>query len=324
MRVSLVHNAKAGGKAPRRRDIQALLEEFGHEVAHSVGKKDEWKSLLEDPGDLVVVAGGDGTVGAVARRMIRHEAPIAVLPLGTANNIARALGVEGSIREAIASWTVARAVSLDLGIATGSWGKTWFVEGFGLGLLATCMAQLHAQDKKSPAKKEDQAFKLFRDRLAVSGLAADYRPLSLKGSLDDQDISGEFLLMHAMNIRSIGPGLELAPQANPADGQLDFVFLPVERRAAFIDYLAALREDQQGTPPVEIRRGRRLRLAGNGYDVHIDDRLMRTEAAPPDAHLDIEIGIDAQAVRMLVPMGVPAIEVMKTDATRTAPVLLEA
>jgi diacylglycerol kinase (ATP) len=324
MRVSLVHNAKAGDSGQRRRDIEAALEEFGYDVHRTVRKKDDWEPLLEDPGELVVVAGGDGTVGAVARRMIRREVPIAVLPLGTANNVARTLGAQGSVREVIASWTSAQTLDLDLGIASGSWGKSWFVEGFGLGLLATCMAMLQEQDKKSSVKKEGQAFKLFRDRLAVGGLAADYPPLALSGTLDDQDVSGEYLLMHAMNIRSLGPGLELAPQANPGDGMLDFVFLPAERRAAFMDYLAALREDRHAPPPVVVRRGRRLRLEGNGYDAHIDDRLLRTEPAPPGAHLDIEVSVDAQAVRMLVPMGIPGMEVVPPELMGVPRVPLDA
>jgi len=59
----------------------------------------------EEPGDIVAVAGGDGPVGKVARRLIGSPTPIAILPLGTANNIANTLDVTGkSLKELIRSW----------------------------------------------------------------------------------------------------------------------------------------------------------------------------------------------------------------------------
>lgn len=320
MRVSLIHNRKSGGAQPSRRGLETVFREFGHEVVHYAGKKDDWTELLESPGDAIVAAGGDGTVGAVARRMIRHEVPLIVLPFGTANNIAGALGIQGSVQDMVGAWSTSRRLKIDLGIATGPWGKSWFVEGFGLGLLASGMAQLKAQDKVSEAKRDDTAFKLVRDQLALKGLAAEYPPLVLKGSLDGEDLSGEFLLVEAMNLRSIGPGLRLAPAADPTDGELDFVFVSAGHRADFVEYLASLREEKPLEPPVLVRRGRDLRLAGNGYDFHIDDRLDRPQPAPPDAHLDIGIKVDAQAVQFLVPRGARAMasapSVAHADAIR--------
>ena len=61
-------------------------------------------SALDDPGDLAVVAGGDGTVAKVAIGVADTDTPTAaVLPLGTANNIGKALGVFGDIRDLVGS-----------------------------------------------------------------------------------------------------------------------------------------------------------------------------------------------------------------------------
>jgi len=71
----------------------------------SIVKEKKWKKALKKPGDIVAVAGGDGTVGKVARRLIGSPTPIAILPLGTANNIANTLDVTGkSLKELIRSW----------------------------------------------------------------------------------------------------------------------------------------------------------------------------------------------------------------------------
>ena len=72
-------------------------------------KEKKWKKVLKKPCDIVAVAGGDGTVGKVARELIEKRIPIAVLPLGTANNIAKSLGIADiPLQDLVASWTAAR------------------------------------------------------------------------------------------------------------------------------------------------------------------------------------------------------------------------
>ena len=61
-----------------------------HQCVH---KKNLEDCLDGDFGDAVIVAGGDGTVGKVAKRLAGTDVPLVVLPTGTANNIARSLGI---------------------------------------------------------------------------------------------------------------------------------------------------------------------------------------------------------------------------------------
>src|SRR3982074_2324368 len=53
------------------------------------------------PGAVVVVAGGDGTIGFVARALVDTDHPLGILSLGTYNNFARALGLPKSVDRAI-------------------------------------------------------------------------------------------------------------------------------------------------------------------------------------------------------------------------------
>jgi len=302
MRVSLVYNSKPGGAAHSGKELKALLRESGYAVAHCVDRRSSWKALLKDPGDLVVVAGGDGTVGKVAVAFAQRDVPIAILPTGTANNVARMLGIEAaSSEEHIAGWTRASRRTLDVGVASGPWGRSAFIEGVGFGLLASAMAQLHAQDKHSDAKRDDQAFKLYRDRLALKALATSYRPMALSGAVDGVGFSGEYLLLEALNIRSVGPAIELAPDAEADDGLLDLAMVPVDRREDFIDYLTDRLQGVDTPPPVDVRRGRCLTLVANRHDAHIDDRLWRAAAKPPAVSPDVEIKAQSQAVTILVP-----------------------
>ena len=60
--------------------------------------------ILESHADLVVAAGGDGTVATAARVLAGRKIPLAILPLGTANNIARSLNSDGPLDTLVASW----------------------------------------------------------------------------------------------------------------------------------------------------------------------------------------------------------------------------
>jgi diacylglycerol kinase family enzyme len=64
--------------------------------------------------------------------MVGRDVPVAVLPTGTANNIARSLGLlKRPFEELVDGWREARRVRLDVGIASGPWGQRYFVEGLG-------------------------------------------------------------------------------------------------------------------------------------------------------------------------------------------------
>src|SRR5690349_20514816 len=125
MRITLIHNPGAGGTA--REDaakLVALLAHEGHEVIYQSSKEKGWKAALEERADAIAVAGGDGIIGRVAKRMAGRATPIAPLPAGTANNIARTLGLAGRPwEELVRGWEDGRTVSLDLGVATGPWGE---------------------------------------------------------------------------------------------------------------------------------------------------------------------------------------------------------
>jgi diacylglycerol kinase (ATP) len=67
---------------------------------------------------LIVAAGGDGTVGAVADRLAFTELVLGILPLGTSNDFARSLGIPTNIERAVALLTSGKIATVDLGRVT--------------------------------------------------------------------------------------------------------------------------------------------------------------------------------------------------------------
>ena len=108
MRTLLLHNPTAGASHPNADELMRQLKAAGFRPKYQ-SSKDGYRQTLRKRWDLVIVAGGDGTVARVARRLRNREIPLAILPIGTANNIARALGLNGDIDSLISHLPTAQA-----------------------------------------------------------------------------------------------------------------------------------------------------------------------------------------------------------------------
>lgn len=324
-RAILVHNPTAGDGKCSPDELTALLRGAGYSVRYVHAKRKQDMKLLRGAKGLIVVAGGDGTVHRVARRIAGRGKTMAVLPLGTANNIARSLGIRGTPRELVASLARAKEIEIDVGVARGPWGKRVFVEGMGGGLFAEVMAKLEsgrARRRKRPPPENGNYKALFSKNEAhlmpsLHALAEhlpDFRAKAFDVAIDGTRISGCFLLLEAMNMPYLGPNLHLGRDADPADGKLDFVLLSEEHRREFADYIQHRLEGGDDAPHFTVVKGKRLHCVWRGSKLHIDDKiaLASTSKRPPE----IEVEVMPAAIRLLIPRakgarGVPMLPVRR-------------
>jgi len=303
VRVTLIHNPGAGKQGKDNADkLVELLKDAGHQVRYQSSKDDAWAKALEEPAELVAVAGGDGTVSRIAKRMAGRGVPLATLPSGTANNISRSLGLTNRpFEELVRSWPQARRVRLDVGVAEGPWGMHYFVEGLGVGLFARLLASGSGEKiKRSKTTRPDEKVDNALERLRKS--AQRTKPIALKAALDGKDLSGNYLLLEALNIPNIGPNLFLAPDSKPGDGQLDVVLVAEAERDRLVKYLDTWQENRERLAVLPTHRGKRLTLEWTGFEVHIDDELWPTEGEkPPAPPARIEARIEGSDVEFLVP-----------------------
>ena len=281
MRITLIHNPGAGdARTPDGQTLVGLITRTGHQVLYQSARDPEWETALNAPADLVVAAGGDGTVGRVARRMIGRGVPMAAISLGTANNIARSLGVAGqSIEEQVAGWSGAHPSAIDAGEARGVWGRRVFIEGLGLGLFASLMSE---GDRLSVPI----AVRTLRDYLERQ------RARRITATLDGVDISGEYLLFQVMNMQFIGPNLYLAPDGRPDDGRLDVVVVRRTERELLGAYLAAWEGGTLTPPRLPTFAGRSLVIGSGRHTVHLDDRLApldRGTGDPVQSQIEVDV-----------------------------------
>ena len=288
MRAIVLHNPTAGSGDVAAEALLAALAAGGIASRYCSTEQPDFPDALEEPADLVVVAGGDGTVVKAIDHLRNRSTPIAILPLGGANNIARSLGITADPLEiARAGWRERHARRLDIGAAAGPWGERLFVEAVGIGALAEAAAAIAEREVAAPEKS-----RLARE--ALREVLAAARPETVRLTVDGRELEPLCLLAEIMNIASIGPRLSLAPAADPGDGLLDLVYLEPEARA---EMLAWLEVSSERPPPLTTRRGRVFAMEWRQGRLHVDDEF----PAPPESPCTVQLALLPDPVTVLVP-----------------------
>jgi diacylglycerol kinase (ATP) len=272
MRICLYWNHTAGGGLSLDR-LTAVIQSAGHTVVRAI---DDESDLPEDIGDIecVVVAGGDGTVARAGRVLAGGPVPLAILPLGTANNIARSLDIHGDIEQLAARWHKGKVAKIDVGVIEVSGGAQRFLESVGCGLVTSCISEGSVSlAKDDPESHLEDARDLYLETLRK------LEPRRYDITLDGERISGDFLLVEALNTPSIGPKLEFTAHVNAADGLLSLVLLGESDRDALIAHLAALGSGATAPAGFKSWHVKTIEIAGADR-LHIDDRVRDTDGSP--------------------------------------------
>jgi diacylglycerol kinase family enzyme len=287
-KAMLLHNPGAGDGDTSRAELLKLLRAAGFKCSYSSTKPLHWEKVETAAVDLLVLAGGDGTVRKIAgelldRKVLDRKLPIGLLPFGTANNIARTLDLPASAAEIIRGWRTGKIRHFDVGRIDGLSEPTFFLESFGYGLFPKLMHEMKVQKKdaiEDPAERLDAALHLLYE-LILSSPAKKCRL-----SIDDKDHSGNFLLIEVMNIRSIGPNLNLAPEADPGDGEFDVVLISEDQRPELAEYVRKKIDGREVTFEFPVLRAQAIEMFWDGRHLHVDDEYQKLKKP---ARINIEL-----------------------------------
>jgi diacylglycerol kinase family enzyme len=291
MRILLFHNPGAGIGEHDRRNLIGTLTAAGHDVVYCNAKQHELAECLDRGCDVAMSGGGDGTVAELALALVGTGLPLAVLPLGTSNNIAHSLGTAFDAEAFAAGLSTAQRRRMEIGEVEGLKDKPQrFVEAVGLGAIAALTLDSTADDLIGEGRVRE-ARRLLKKQVE------EVEPFDLSLEADGTQLSGRFLVAEALIHGYAGPRLPLAGGAHFGDRRLEIVLVPEERR---LDFATWLHEPEKGEPPVERLSCRRLEFEWDGgTPLRIDDALQDPAAKPRG----IVVSLARETIEVLVPKG---------------------
>lgn len=276
--VQIIHNPGAGDENHSEDELKKLLEENGYESTYVSTKKKGWKDF-EAQADLLIVAGGDGTVRKVVGELLEEKLldrpnPIGLLPMGTANNISKALQIGEDTKEIIRSWAAGKTKSFDVGKIYNIQDHLFFLESFGYGVFPYLMQEMKAFDEslfKAPEEKIQKALEVLHE------IILSYKPRYCELSVDGTDHSGKFVLAEIMNTPSIGPNILISPLSDPGDGEFEVVLVPEQHKEKFAAYVEGKISGREETYSFHTLKGKDIKISWEGTHVHTDDQIVKLE-----------------------------------------------
>jgi diacylglycerol kinase (ATP) len=294
-RVALIVNTRS--RSGERTFFEALdrLQEMGvplgatYAIRDPVRLPETVREVLDDGSDyrLLVLGGGDGSVSSVVDFLANREVVLGLLPLGTANDFARTLGIPSDIAGSCETIANGKVVDVDLGLA----GENYYVNvaSVGLGVGATRALSPWLKKSAGPLAYPMAAIKAF----------LSHEPFSARLTFpegDHEPVEYERLLQIAVgNGRFYGGGMVVAPQSGIDDRSLDIYAIELGRRRDLVGVARYLKSgDFIRSESVDHYRTARVLLETEPQlPLNIDGEVV--------AHTPQEFSVAQNALHVLVP-----------------------
>ena len=230
--VIIANPISGGGRAYRF--VQSYVRKWPHEdwqvdVLTTRGPNHAGslaQELLGNPPDLLAVCGGDGTLNEVASQVPAPPFPVAIIPAGTANVVARELGVPLDAGKALQIALRGAEKRVDLGeLGPGPRRRFLFVAGIGFDAYVVACVR---RDLKARIGMAAYA-------VAIVSCLRSYDFPEFHVVANNQSFTATSCLVS--NARGYGGGLLFTPDANMSDGELDLLVLQGSRRLALARFL---------------------------------------------------------------------------------------
>jgi diacylglycerol kinase (ATP) len=222
--VLVVHGARAD-----RGDVRHLVSwvrEKGHFVEpYATFEAGAAAAIASDAArrgvDVVVAAGGDGTVNEVVNGLDGYDVPLGIVPLGTANDFARQVGIPADADHAMDVILQRKPRRLDTAALNGR--RFLNVSTGGVGAEATAETPADVKESLGPVAYANSGMRKF----------AEFKSQYARFVGDGFEYEGEFLMFAVGLTRSTGGGTMVTPMASAVDGLLDLCIVEGMSRGEF-------------------------------------------------------------------------------------------
>jgi YegS/Rv2252/BmrU family lipid kinase len=285
--VRLIFNPKSGllKKTPTLEVVVDTLRRHGLQAEVTVktsGKvaRAAAKAAAENKEELVIAAGGDGTIEDVATQIVGAETVLGILPIGTRNNVARELGIPLDLDQACALLAAGITRKIDLGRvrANEKPDVEYFLESAGIGLSAIVLPAGQELRKGRLAKLPSSLRRLF-----------EFKPGAVEVELDNGErIIANSSLVTVSNAPLLGMNYMVAPDAKMDDGLLDIAVYDGMTATDLTAYFLKTTEGRRAYDPnvkyfrscrAVIRSNQSLPIAADA-DVVPERKVLEIEVVP--------------------------------------------
>ncbi len=259
--VTVLANPSAGeGKAGRLIGrVHAILDEVGvdHEIQVS-RSAEEMEALARAAGEhdgTVAVLGGDGSVNLVVNGLFGTGATLAVLPAGTGDDFAKAIGI-GKLDAATRLLADPKTVDIDLIKVTAGVEERRYINVAGTGF-DSAVEEVAAGMRRRLGPRGHYA-------LATVKTLSRFVPAMFHIELDGASLDVDAMLVVIGNSFSYGGGMKVLPQASIVDGELDVCVVSAMSKGAFLRAFPKVYIGKHAThPKVTMLKGRDLKIEAN-------------------------------------------------------------
>ncbi|WP_058306151.1 diacylglycerol kinase [Gracilibacillus massiliensis] len=230
-RARIIYNPTSGRELFKKElpEVLRRFEEAGYETsAHATTCEgdavDAAKYAVEYKFELIIAAGGDGTINEVLHGIAEqeHRPQLAVIPVGTTNDFARALGIPRDIQKAVSVILDHNIRKLDIGKVNGH----YFMNIAGGGKLTELTYEV-------PSKLKTMLGQLAYYLKGIEMLPS-LKPINVQIEYDGKIFEDEIMLFLVSNTNSVGGFEKIAPEAKMDDGYFDLVILRKTNLAEFV------------------------------------------------------------------------------------------
>ena len=276
MNVTLLVNPAARGGAHTGSATRAAERLRAHGVRTTIlsgGSAAESSELLRTAiglgTDAVAVAGGDGTVNLAIQELAGSAIPLGIIPAGTGNDMATALGLRELHPEAAADAIIGRRTRrIDLARVTRGDGSTAY---FGTVLASGFDSRVNdrANAMRWPRGGSRYNIAILIEFATLAGIPYDVDLVLPDGARER--FSGDLVMATVGNGSHYGGGIPICPDADIADGLLDVILVRPAGRARLLRLLPRVyRGTHTSAPEVSTRLVRSVRLRSPGVTAYAD------------------------------------------------------